>query len=174
MSARNTGGRYTHGDSEYIDGMMEHDDVVGTLLKALDDMGIADNTIVVYTSDNGPHMNSWPDGAMTPFRSEKNTCWEGAFRVPMLVRWPGVIAPGTVTTEMMSHNDWVPTLCDIAGETNIVGKLLNGYTANGINYKVHLDGYDQAPFLRTVKGTPGKQQWREECAQHILLYGRRL
>ncbi len=92
---------------------------------------------------------------MTPFRSEKNTCWEGAFRVPMLIRWLGVIAPGTVTTEMMSHNDWVPTLCDIAGETNIVGKLLNGYTANGINYKVHLDGYDQAPFLRTVKGTPG-------------------
>ena len=81
-------GRYKHGDSEYIDGMIEHDDTVGTLLKALDDMGIANNTIVVYTSDNGPHMNTWPDGAMTSFRSEKNTNWEGAFRVPCLVRWP--------------------------------------------------------------------------------------
>jgi arylsulfatase len=82
-------GRYTHGDSEYIDGMIEHDDTIGTLLKSLDDMGIADNTIVVYTTDNGPHMNTWPDGAMTPFRSEKNTNWEGAFRVPAMVRWPG-------------------------------------------------------------------------------------
>ncbi len=149
-------GRYTHGDSEYIDGMMEHDDTVGTLLKALDDMGIADNTIVVYSTDNGPHMNTWPDGAMTPFRSEKNTCWEGAFRVPCLVRWPGVIHPGTVTTEMMSHNDWIPTFCAIAGETNIISKLLKGYTANGKTYKVHLDGYDQSEFLKTVSGTVGK------------------
>ena len=115
-------GRYKHGDSEYIDGMMEHDDTIGSLLKALDDMGIANNTIVVYTSDNGPHMNTWPDGAMTWFRSEKNTNWEGAFRVPCLVRWPGVIKPGTVTNELMSHNDWVPTLCAIAGEPDIVGK----------------------------------------------------
>ncbi len=89
-------GRYKHGDSEYIDGMQEHDDTVGNLLKALDDMGIANNTIVVYSSDNGPHMNTWPDGAMTWFRSEKNTNWEGAFRVPCLVRWPGTIRPGTV------------------------------------------------------------------------------
>ena len=106
-------GRYTHGDSEYIDGMLEHDDTVGSLLKALDDMGIANNTIVVYSSDNGPHMNTWPDGAMTWFRSEKNTNWEGAFRVPCLVRWPGVIRPGTITNELMSHNDWIPTLCAI-------------------------------------------------------------
>jgi arylsulfatase len=148
-------GRYTHGDSEYIDGMLEHDDTVGTLLKALDDMGIADNTIVVYSSDNGPHMNSWPDGAMTWFRSEKNTNWEGAFRVPCLVRWPGVIKPGTVTNEMMSHNDWIPTLCAVAGEPDIVNKLKAGYTANGINYKVHLDGYDQSGFLRNVSGTAG-------------------
>ena len=104
-------GRYQHGDSEYIDGMIEHDDTIGTLLKALDEMGIANDTIVVYTSDNGPHMNTWPDGAMTHFRSEKNTNWEGAFRVPCLVRWPGVIQPGTVTNELMSHNDWIPTLC---------------------------------------------------------------
>ena len=146
-------GRYAHGDSEYIDGMMEHDDTVGALLKSLDDMGIANDTIVVYSSDNGPHMNTWPDGAMTWFRSEKNTNWEGAFRVPCLVRWPGVIKPGTVTNEIMSHNDWIPTLCSIAGEPDIVNKLKAGYTANGIGYKVHLDGYDQSQFLRSVSGS---------------------
>lgn len=146
-------GRYTHGDSEYIDGMIEHDDTIGTLLKSLDDMGIANNTIVVYTSDNGPHMNTWPDGAMTHFRSEKNTNWEGAFRVPCVVRWPGVIKPGTVTNELMSHNDWMPTLASIAGEPDLINKLLKGYTANGIKYKVHLDGYDQSAFLRNVSGT---------------------
>lgn len=146
-------GRYKHGDSEYIDGMQEHDDTVGTLLKALDDMGIANNTIVVYSSDNGPHMNTWPDGAMTWFRSEKNTNWEGAFRVPCLVRWPGTIKPGTVSNELMSHNDWVPTLCAAAGEPDVVNKLKAGYTANGISYKVHLDGYNQLDFLRNVNGS---------------------
>jgi arylsulfatase A-like enzyme len=146
-------GRYKHGDSEYIDGMLEHDDTVGSLLKTLDDLGIANNTIVVYTTDNGPHMNTWPDGAMTWFRSEKNTNWEGAFRVPCLVRWPGAIKPDTVTNELMSHNDWIPTLCAIAGEPDIVNKLRAGYTANGINYKVHLDGYDQSAFLRNVSGS---------------------
>jgi arylsulfatase A-like enzyme len=150
-------GRYQHGDSEYIDGMIEHDDTIGTLLKALDDMGIANNTIVVYTSDNGPHMNTWPDGAMTPFRSEKNTNWEGAFRVPCVVRWPGHIKPGTVTDEIMSHNDWVPTLCAVAGEPDIVGKCLKGYDDHrGHTYKVHLDGFDQSKFLTSVEGTVGK------------------
>jgi arylsulfatase A-like enzyme len=148
-------GRYKHGDSEYLDGMIEHDETIGTLLKALDDMGLAENTIVVYTSDNGPHMNTWPDGAMTSFRSEKNTNWEGAFRVPCLVRWPGVIKPGTVTNELMSHNDWLPTLCSIAGEPDIINKCLQGYTANGLTYKVHLDGFDQSAFLRGVSGTAG-------------------
>jgi arylsulfatase len=100
-------------------------------------------------------MNTWPDGAMTPFRSEKNTNWEGAFRVPALVRWPGHIKPGTITAELMSHNDWIPTLCSIAGEPDIVGKLQKGYTANGIKYKVHLDGFDQSKFLTTVSGTVG-------------------
>lgn len=141
-------GRYTHGDSEYIDGMIEHDETIGSILKALDDLGIADNTIVVYSTDNGPHMNTWPDGAMTPFRSEKNTNWEGAFRVPCIVRWPGVIKPGTVTTELMSHNDWIPTFASIAGEPDITNKLLKGYNANGKTYKVHLDGFDQSNFLR--------------------------
>lgn len=141
-------GRYTHGDSEYIDGMIEHDETIGSILKALDELGIADNTIVVYSTDNGPHMNTWPDAAMTPYRSEKNTNWEGAFRVPCIVRWPGVIKPGQVTTELMSHNDWMPTLASIAGEPDLVNKLLKGYNANGKTYKVHLDGFDQSNFLR--------------------------
>jgi arylsulfatase len=153
-------GRYQHGDSEYIDGMIEHDNTIGSILKALDDMGIAESTIVVYTSDNGPHMNTWPDGAMTWFRSEKNTNWEGAFRVPCLVRWPGHIKPGTVTNQLMSHNDWIPTLCSIAGEPDIVGKCLKGYTTKvqgaDITYKVHLDGFDQSKFLTSVEGTAGR------------------
>jgi len=162
-------GRYTHGDSEYLDGMIEHDDTVGLLLKALDDMGITNDTIVVYTTDNGPHMNTWPDGAMTWFRSEKNTNWEGAFRVPMLVRWPGHIHAGTVTNEPMSHNDWIPTLCAIAGEPDIVGKLLKGYSANGKTYKVHLDGYDQSKFLTSVEGTSGKNNG-VKSARNIFFY----
>ncbi len=149
-------GRYTHGDSEYIDGMIEHDETIGTILDALDEMGITGNTIVVYTSDNGPHMDTWPDGAMTPFRSEKSTNWEGAFRVPMLVRWPGHIAAGTVTNEIMSHNDWMPTLADIGGDPNLVDQLKAGTTLNGKPYKVHLDGFDQATFLETVTGTVGR------------------
>jgi arylsulfatase A-like enzyme len=149
-------GKYQHGDSEYIDGMIEHDNHVGSLLKALDDLSLANDTIVVYSTDNGPHMNTWPDGAMTPFRSEKNTNWEGAFRVPCLVRWPGKIKPGTITTQIMSHNDWIPTLCAIGGESDIVGKCKKGYSANGVTYKVHLDGYDQSKFLTTVEGTVGK------------------
>jgi len=149
-------GKYKHGDSEYIDGMIEHDETVGSLLKALDDMGIANDTIVVYSTDNGPHMNTWPDGAMTHFRSEKNTNWEGAFRVPCLVRWPGVVKAGTVTNELMSHNDWIPTFAAIAGEQDIVGKLKKGYATTGPQgrtYKVHLDGFDQSAFLRNVSGT---------------------
>jgi arylsulfatase len=153
-------GRYTHGDSEYADGMIEHDETIGKILDALDEMKIADNTIVVYSSDNGPHMNSWPDGAMTHFRSEKDTNWEGAFRVPMLVRWPGHIKPGSITNELMSHNDWVPTLCSFAGEPDIVGKCLKGYTSKvqgaNITYKVHLDGYDQSKFLTSFEGTANK------------------
>nr|MCU0854951.1 arylsulfatase [Paracoccaceae bacterium] len=148
-------GRYAYGDSEYLDGMIEHDATVGELLDALDAMGIADDTIVLYTSDNGPHMNTWPDGAMTPFRSEKNTNWEGAFRVPMLARWPGRIAPGTVTVELMSHNDWMPTLAAIAGRPTLIEDLKAGTTLNGVDYKVHLDGYDQSAFLTSVTGTVG-------------------
>jgi arylsulfatase A-like enzyme len=161
-------GRYKHGDSEYIDGMIEHDNTIGAILKSLDDLGIANNTIVVYTTDNGPHMNSWPDGAMTPFRSEKNTNWEGAFRVPCLVRWPGHLKPGTITNELMSHNDWIPTLCAIAGEPEIVNKLKAGYTANGINYKVHLDGFDQSKFLTSVEGSVGKNNGAKSARNNFF------
>lgn len=149
--------------------MIEHDETVGSLLKALDDLGISKDTLVVYTTDNGPHMNTWPDGAMTPFRSEKDTNWEGAFRVPCLVRWPGHVKAGTVTTELMSHNDWIPTLCALAGEPDIVGKLKQGYTANGIRYKVHLDGYDQSKFLTSVEGTVGKNNG-VKSARDTFLY----
>jgi len=152
-------GVYKHGDSEYIDGMIEHDITVGELLKALDDLGIANNTIVMYSTDNGPHMNTWPDGAMTPFRSEKNTNWEGAFRVPCMVRWPGVIKPGTIGDQIMSHNDWMPTFVAIAGEPDIVNKLKAGYTANGVKYKVHLDGYNQLAYLNGSSSTSARDMF---------------
>ncbi|GKQ54621.1 arylsulfatase [Bradyrhizobium sp. Ce-3] len=132
--------------TEYADGMIEHDNHVGLLLKKLDDLGIADDTIVIYTTDNGPHMNSWPDGAMTWFRSEKNTNWEGAFRVPCMIRWPGRIKPG-LSHELVSGLDWCPTLLAAAGEPNVKDKLLAGYQAAGQTFKVHLDGYNQLPYL---------------------------
>ena len=133
--------------TEYADGMVEHDATVGTLLKALDDLGIANDTFVIYTTDNGPHMNSWPDGAMTPFRSEKNTNWEGAFRVPCFIRWPGRIRPGQISNEIISGLDWLPTLMAVAGEADIKQKLLNGHAAAGKTFKVHLDGYNQLAYL---------------------------
>jgi arylsulfatase A-like enzyme len=133
--------------SEYHDTMIDHDKNVGTVLDALDRLGLSENTIVVYSTDNGPHMNSWPDAAMTPFRSEKNTNWEGAYRVPAMVRWPGHIKPGTVNNGMISHMDWLPTLLAAAGETDVKDKLLKGHSAMGRRYKVHLDGYNQLPYL---------------------------
>jgi arylsulfatase len=131
----------------YADAMIDHDKNVGTVLNKLDQLGIADNSIVMYSTDNGPHMNSWPDAAMTPFRSEKNSNWEGAYRVPALVRWPGKIQPGTVSNEIMSHLDWLPTLVAAAGDPDIANKLLKGYKAGGATYKVHLDGYNFLPYF---------------------------
>jgi arylsulfatase A-like enzyme len=127
--------------------MIEHDGHVGKLLQTLDDLGIANNTIVLYTTDNGPHMNTWPDGAMTPFRSEKNTNWEGAFRVPCMIRWPGRIQPGQVSLEIVSGLDWCPTLLAAAGDPDVKEKLLTGYEAEGKTFKVHLDGFNQLPYL---------------------------
>jgi arylsulfatase A-like enzyme len=133
--------------SEYHDAMIDHDKNVGTVLKALDDAGVADNTFVMYSTDNGPHMNSWPDAAMTPFRSEKNSNWEGAYRVPAMVRWPGKIKPGSVSNQMVSHLDWLPTLAAIAGDTEMTEKLLKGYKVGDMTYKVHPDGYNLVPYL---------------------------
>ena len=135
------------GQDEYSDGMVEHDMHVGKFLKVLDELGIADNTIVFYSTDNGPHMNTWPDAAMTPFRGEKNTNWEGGWRVPAMVRWPGKIKAGTWSNEIMHHMDWLPTFLAIAGEPDIKQKLLAGYQAIGRDYKIHLDGYNFLPYL---------------------------
>jgi arylsulfatase A-like enzyme len=138
----------------YHDAMIDHDKNVGTVLKVIDDLGIADNTFVMYSTDNGPHMNSWPDAAMTPFRSEKNTNWEGAYRVPGMVRWPGHIKPGTVSNEIVSHLDWLPTFVEMAGDPNIKDELMKGYKVGGTTYKVHLDGDSLVPYLngKTAKG----------------------
>ena len=133
--------------SEYHDAMIDHDKNVGTVLKKLDELGIADNTIVMYGTDNGPHMNTWPDAAMTPFRNEKNSNWEGAYRVPAMVRWPGKIKAGSVSNEIMSHMDWMPTLLAAAGDPDVKGKLLKGYQAGKSTFKVHLDGYNFLPYL---------------------------
>ncbi len=131
----------------YPDGMVEHDGQVGELLKKLDDLGIADNTIIVYTSDNGAETFTWPDGGTTPFRGEKNTNWEGGYRVPGLVRWPGLIKPGTEINAIFAQEDWLPTLVAAAGDSKIKDELLKGYQAGGMTYKVHLDGYDQRDLL---------------------------
>ncbi len=133
--------------TEYADGMVEHDAIVGQILDSLDEMGIAENTIVMYSTDNGPHQNSWPDAGTTPFRSEKNTNWEGAFRVPAMIKWPGHIEPGSVANEMFSGLDWFPTLMAAVGDTDIKERLLEGTTINGKEYKNHLDGYNQLPYL---------------------------
>ena len=136
------------GQNEYSDGMVEHDMHIGKFLKVLDDLGIADNTIVFYSTDNGPHMNTWPDAGMTPFRGEKNTNWEGGWRVPAMVRWPGNIKAGVWSNEIMSHLDWLPTFLAAAGEPNIKEKLAKGgVEAIGRTYKVHLDGYNFLPYL---------------------------
>ncbi|QAY72343.1 arylsulfatase [Agromyces protaetiae] len=133
--------------SEYHDTMVDHDKLVGELLDRLDDLGIADDTIVIYSTDNGPHMNSWPDGGMTPFRSEKNTNWEGAFRVPEMIRWPGRIPAGVVSNEIVQHHDWLPTLLAAAGDTTVVDDLKAGKTIGDTTYRVHIDGYDLLPYL---------------------------
>jgi arylsulfatase len=133
--------------SRYHDTMIDHDKNVGELLDLLDHLKIANDTIVLYSTDNGPHMNSWPDGAMTPFRSEKNTNWEGAFRVPGLIRWPGKIAAGTVSNDIVSHHDWLPTFLAAAGEPHVREKLLKGHQTNGKVYKVHIDGYNLLAHL---------------------------
>jgi arylsulfatase len=131
----------------YADGMVEHDQQIGQLLKKLDDLGIADDTIVIWTTDNGAEVMSWPDGGTTPFRGEKNTNWEGAYRVPITVRWPGVIKPGTEINDIIAHEDWLPTLLAAVGQPNVKQDLLKGANIGGTTYKVHLDGYNLLPAL---------------------------
>jgi arylsulfatase A-like enzyme len=135
------------GKGIHADGMVEHDGMIGELLDLLDQLKIADNTIVLYTTDNGAEIALWPDGAMTMFHGEKGTTWEGGFRIPMLVRWPGVIKPGTVYNDIISLIDWLPTLSAAAGEPDIKEKMARGCTVNGKNYKVHLDGYNFLPYF---------------------------
>jgi arylsulfatase len=143
------------GHGLYADGLMEHDHHVGQLLDKLDDLGIADNTIVVYSTDNGSQTNTYPDGGSEPFRGEKGSTWEGGFRVPAMIRWPGVVQPGRVINAIFSHLDWAPTLLAAAGEEDIVNKLKKGHRAGDKTYRVHLDGHDQT-YLLAGKG-PGKR-----------------
>ena len=141
----------------YPDGMVEHDALVGEALKALDDLGLADSTIVMYSTDNGAEKFTWPDGGASPFRGEKNTNWEGGFRVPTVVRWPGLIKPGTVFNDIVAHEDWIPTLLAAVGERDIKEKLKKGYQADGKTFKVHLDGYNQMDYFAGETPSPRKE-----------------
>jgi len=158
----------------YPDGMVEHDKSVGELLDKLDALGIADNTIVMYSTDNGAEELSWPDGGTTPFRGEKDTNWEGGWRVPAAIRWPGVIKPGTVSNEIFSHQDMLPTLLAAAGEPDIVEKCKKGYKAGQMTYKVHLDGFNLIPYLKgEVKAgpRPGFLYWSDDGDLMAIRYG---
>jgi arylsulfatase len=142
----------------YPDGMVEHDKAVGRVLAKLEELGIVDNTIVMYSTDNGAEKFTWPDGGTTPFAGEKGTTWEGGFRVPCVIRWPGVIEPGTISNDIYSHEDMLPTLLAAAGVPDVKEKLLTGYQAGDKNFKVHLDGYNMMPFWKgDVKEAPRKE-----------------
>jgi len=143
------------GQGDYNDVMVAHDENVGKMLKKLDQLGIADDTIVMYSTDNGVHYNTWPDAGITPFRSEKNTNWEGGWRVPAFVRWPGRIKAGSVVNGIVSHQDWLPTLLAAAGEPKITEKLLKGHKVGNRTYKVHIDGFNMLPYITgEVKESP--------------------
>ena len=135
------------GQGPYNDVMVAHDELVGQMLDQLDELGIADNTIVFYSTDNGVHFNTWPDAGITPFRSEKNTNWEGAYRVPAVVRWPGRIPAGQISNDIMSHLDWMPTFVAAAGDPDLKAKLLKGTRIGAKQAKLHLDGYNFLPYL---------------------------
>jgi arylsulfatase len=159
----------------YPDGMVEHDAQVGELLNKLDELGIADNTIVMYSTDNGAETFTWPDGGTTPFHGEKGTNWEGGYRVPTLIRWPGTIKPGTVDNGVFAHEDMLPTLLAAAGVTDIKEKLLKGYTAGDTTFKVHLDGYDLAPYFKgETKESPRREflYWNDDGKLVALRYNR--
>ncbi len=140
------------GQDEYGDAMVAHDENIGLMLNKLDELGIADNTFVMYSTDNGPHYNSWPDAAISPFRSEKNTNWEGGWRVPGFVRWPAEFEAGTVLNGIVGLQDFLPTFLAAAGEPEIIEKLLDGYEAGGKTYKVHIDGHNMLPYFKGEVG----------------------
>ena len=150
--------------SEYHDVMIDHDKAIGVLLRLLEELNIVDDTFVMYSTDNGPHCNSWPDAGTTPFRSEKNTSWEGAYRVPCLIRWPGKIKPGSISNDIVAHLDWLPTLAAIAGAPDIKEKLLKGHEMGGYTYKVHIDGYNQIDHItgKAPSARPGFIYWTDE------------
>jgi arylsulfatase len=148
------GSKHSRWQSEYHDAMIDHDKNVGQVLGVLDELGIANNTIVFYSTDNGPHMNSWPEGRMTSLRSEKNSNWEGAYRVPAMVRWPGRIKPGSVSNEIISHLDWLPTFVAAAGDPDIKGKLLEGHAVFLLVPAQQFVGR----FLSTFKEYPPRQK----------------
>jgi len=159
----------------YPDGMVEHDAQVGQLLKKLDDLGIADNTIVMYSTDNGAETFTWPDGGTTPFRGEKATNWEGGYRVPALIRWPGTIKPGSVYNDVCAHEDMLPTLLAAAGVPDVKEKLLQGYAVGGKTFEVHLDGYDLAPYFKgAAQEGPRKEflYWNDDGKLVALRYAR--
>ncbi len=148
------------GQDEYSDGMVEHDGHVGQILRTLDELGLNDNTIVMYSTDNGPHYNTWPDAGTTPFRSEKNSNWEGAYRVPAFVRWPGHWQSGVTLNGIVSHEDWLPTFAAAAGDPTVKQRLLKGTMINGRTYKNHIDGYDLNDYLAgKSKESPRKEFW---------------
>ncbi|UTF58655.1 arylsulfatase [Gilvimarinus sp. DA14] len=147
----------TTGIGLYPDGMVEHDKTVGVLLDKLDELNIADNTIVMYSTDNGAETISWPDGGTTPFHGEKGTTWEGGHRIPLVVRWPGVIEPNTKINDIISHEDWMPTFAAAAGEPDLVNKLKKGYRANGKKWKIHPDGYNFMPYFKGEAEAPRKE-----------------
>lgn len=168
---------WTHLDEEsegvtgiglYPDGMVEHDKAVGRVLAKLEELGIIDNTIIMYSTDNGAEKFTWPDGGTTPFAGEKGTTWEGGFRVPCAIRWPGVIEPGSVFNDIFSHEDMMPTLAAAAGEPDLVNKMLKGYNANGKTFNAHLDGYNMMPFLKgDVEESPRKEIFYFDAAGNM-------
>jgi arylsulfatase A-like enzyme len=151
--------------------MVEHDMMVGELLALLDEMGIADNTLVLYSTDNGPHFNTWPDAGITPFRKEKNSNWEGAYRVPAFARWPGKFPAGATLNGIVSHEDWLPTFAAAAGEPNIVEKLKEGVELNGRNYRNYLDGYNMLDYFMKAGSfkTPFEDQQASPRKQFIYV-----
>ena len=156
----------------YPDGMVEHDGHVGQLLNSLEAMGLTENTIVMYSTDNGAEAMSWPDGGTTMFRGEKNTNWEGGYRVPCVIRWPGVIEPGTVVNEIGSHEDMLPTLLAATGDTTVKDNLLEGRTVGGRTYRVHLDGYNLLPAFQGTADWPRREflYWTDDGDVAALRY----